>query len=194
MKVLPVSDSAIKEAVTTIKNGGVIAHATETCYGFACDLTNANVVKRLPALKCRSEDQPVSALFPSVDEAKKWVKWNAKAEEIAQMYLPGPLTIVLPVKNSDASNSETLGVRISSHPIAQKLAKLAGVPLSTTSANLHGGPNPYSAEDIVTQFADRELQPDLILDSGELSVTKPSTVISIQNGKMTVLREGEVSI
>jgi len=198
MRTLPVSDEAIREAVNVIKSGGIVAHATETCYGFACDFTNEDAVQKLFALKKRPEGMPVSALFPSVEEAKKWVEWNEKAEELAKQYLPGPLTIILPLVGARHAlplpNQETLGVRISSHPIAQKLAELSDIPLSTTSANIHGKPSPYTAEEIVEQFSGAELQPDLILDSGTLPTAEPSTVVEIQENDLKILRKGSIHV
>lgn len=198
------SDDHLQEAASVIHAGGIVAHATETCYGLACDLTNAEAVQKLFKLKKRPEDLPVSALFSSVEEIKKWVEWNEKAQELAEKYWPGPLTIVLPVQvnvhisvqlgvhippRSRLDEGSTVGVRVSSHPIAQKLAELCGVPLSTTSANLHGKPEPYSAEEVAEQ-----LQPDLILDSGLLPHAKPSTVVVVKNSEVEVVREGIVEV
>ena len=185
MKILKASDDAMQEAVSVIKNGGVVAHATETCYGLACDLANESALKKLFALKKRPEGMPVSALVSSVEEAKTFVLWNGKAQELAEKYWPGPLTIVLPKKGSES----TLGIRVSSHPIAQKLVELCGVPISTTSANLHGQPEPYSAEEVAAQ-----LQPDLILDSGELPTAEPSTVVVVKNGELEIVRQGAITV
>jgi len=202
MQIIPASPQALKEAVSTLKRGGIVAHATETCYGFACDLTNLEAVEKLFALKKRPADQPVSALFPSVEEAKKYVKWTDEAKELASRYLPGPLTLILPMR-SDApmvllptvpkpqvpSPKSSLGIRISSHSFAQKLAAAFDKPLSTTSANLHGQPNPYSAEEITNQFRSEKLQPDFVIDSGKLPPNPPSTVIDLTTGG-TVRRKG----
>lgn len=194
MRILP-ADSGRDEGVAILRSGGIVAHATETCYGFACDLTNPAALQKLFLLKNRPDQQPVSALFLSIEEAKKWVEWNELAEELARKYLPGPLTIVLPLKSGKRqamSDQRTLGVRISSYPIAQTLAELSHVPLSTTSANLHGKPSAYSAEEIVEQFEHCEIQPDLILDSGSIPRAEASTVVSVMNGTMRVVRQGSI--
>lgn len=204
MQTLPFSDAAIQEVLAAIRSGGVVAHATETCYGLACDISNPSAVEKLFAIKQRPTHQPVSALFASVDEAKKYVTWNEKAEELAEQYLPGPLTLILPIRE-DAPNvlfpkletrnlkPETIGVRVSSHPHAHSLVLMFGSPLSTTSANLHGQPNPYSAQDIEKQFADAEIKPDLILDSGVLPPTPPSTVLNLVDEEQ-MMRQGSVRI
>lgn len=208
MKIVPFSESAITEAIAVIKNGGVIAHATETCYGFACDLRNIDAVKKLFAIKQRPETQPVSGLFSSIEEAKKYVLWNERADELAEKYLPGPLTMILPLRPDAQAqlhptlqftihNSQftiSLGVRISSHPHAQQIASAIGFPISTTSSNLHGQPNPYSAEDIRKQFEDQKDQPDLVLDSGTLPQVPPSTVIDLTKETIEQRRQGGVHI
>lgn len=200
MKIVPFSDAAVAEAVLILKNGGVIAHATETCYGLACDLSNVDAVRKVFAIKQRSEQQPISGLFSSVDDAKMYVEWNERAEELAQQYLPGPLTMILHLRADGPTQlfpipdqAKTIGVRISSSPVAQSLVEAFGSPLSTTSANLHSYSNPYSAEDIVGQLQDQAIQPDMIIDSGVLPQNPPSTVVNLTENEQTH-RKGSISI
>ncbi len=200
MQILPADDAGIRAALDAIAAGGVIVHATETCYGLACDIANPLAVERLFAVKDRPRNQPVSALFPSVEEAKRYVVWNARAEALAKEGLPGPLTLVLPLRtdapsllfptpNPDPAQTRTIGVRVSPHPVALGLVRGFGGPITTTSANVHGQSNPYSAEDIKTQFAGREFVPDILLDSGVLPKTPPSKVVDLgKEGEGKVLR------
>ena len=201
MQILPATEESITEALRILKEGGVIAHATETCYGLACDLRNPDAVQKLFAIKKRSPDQPVSALFSSIDDAKKYLEWSKEADALAAKYLPGPLTIILPMK-ADAPHqlfpvpalapALTLGLRLSSLPLAMNLVTRFGSPISTTSANIHGEPSPYSATEIFERFTKEADQPDLILDSGELPQVKPSTVINLTDG--TTLRSGDIAL
>ena len=177
-------------------------HATETCYGFACDLTNPEAVARLFKIKQRSPDQPVSALFSSIDEAKKYVEWNDRAGELAKEFLPGPLTVILPMKTkaphtlycipdiriSEYPNIRTLGIRVSSHPLAMELVTRFGRPISTTSANIHAKPAPYSVAEILAQYKNAAGKPDLILDSGALPLRKPSRIVDCTGSSETILR------
>lgn len=195
MKILPADDAGIQATRTVLQNGGIVAHATETCYGLACDLTNLEAVKRLFAVKCRPALQPVSGLFPDVVATEEWVTWSPEARAIADAELPGPLTLILPLRSDRGvrifptpEGGLTLGIRVSSHPVAQALAVASGVPLSTTSANLHGQPSPYSAEEIAAQYAEAEHTPDLILDSGTLERRSPSRILDFAGGLGTILR------
>ena len=201
MRVLPASVTTLSEALTVLRTGGVVAHATETCYGLACDLSNLTAVSKLFAIKHRPPAQPVSALFASRPQAQQYVEWNERAEELADKHLPGPLTIILPIRKDapkqlfpithPSQHIATLGLRISSHPLAQSLVEAFGSPLSTTSANVHGEPNPYDAHSIAKRFIEEEWQPDLVIDSGHLPQVPPSTVIDLtEQGR--VLRAGSL--
>lgn len=188
---------SITRALEVLHAGGIVAHATETCYGFACDLANPRAVERLFEIKARPADQPVSALFASIAHAKEFVEWLPEAAELAERHLPGPLTIILRLR-PDApkiyptpAGGATIGMRVSSHPIAAALAARFGAPISTTSANLHGQPNAYSAEAVIQQFSKRERQPDLLLHSGAIPPTPPSTIIDLTDGQR-IRREGTI--
>ncbi|MEW6610197.1 MAG: L-threonylcarbamoyladenylate synthase [Patescibacteria group bacterium] len=88
-----------------------------------------------------------------------------------------------------------LSLRISSHPIAQKLARGLGRPIIATSANISGGENLYSAAAVVREFQRRKHRPDLIIDAGTLPRRKPSTIIQVHlDGEMDVLRRGPIPI
>ena len=127
----------------------------------------------------------------------------ARRARVGQSF--GPLTLILPLRKDapplfptpspNPNPSPNLGIRISSHPLAAELAARFGHPLSTTSANLHGEPSPYSATEIVRQFQGNDLQPDLILDSGELPPTPPSTIIDLsRTGSAQTRRQGGLSL
>jgi len=198
MKILPVTDESIQEAVDVIREGGVVAHATETCYGLACDLQNPEAVTKLFKIKERPYDKPVSGLFASVDDAKDVAEWNDDAERLANEHLPGPLTIILPLFEPKRffvtpRGGTTIGVRVSSHPVAKALATECGMPISTTSANFHGKPNPYTVADILLQLKDNKILPDLILDSGTLPFVPPSTVVDLTADAVEV-RPGGIKI
>ncbi|MBI2635987.1 threonylcarbamoyl-AMP synthase [Candidatus Peregrinibacteria bacterium] len=200
MKILLPNRKGVNNALSVLRAGGVVAHATETCYGLACDLRNPGAVTKLFKIKQRPPDQPVSALFSSIKEAKKYAEWNVEADKLAEKYLPGPLTIVLPMRKTSAllpspsrPPSPTLGIRLSSHPLAQQLVMEFASPLSTTSANLHGRPNTYSPSDILEQFGHQACKPDLILDSGAIQINPPSTVVDLTQPIGGFFRRGAVN-
>ncbi len=194
MQILEESEASIAYAIEILNLGGVVAHATETCYGLACDMTNSDAVEKLFNIKNRPPDQPISALFPTVKASSEWVEWSKEALIYAKGKLPGPLTIILPMKPGKTlfpvphpKPNPTLGIRVSPHQVAMDLAKEFGKPLSTTSANLTGQPSTYSVEEIENQLSDNP--PDLVIDSGTLENRPSSKVIMFMDGEIKVIRE-----
>lgn len=204
MDVIPASANDLTRRISRcIQSGRVLAHATETCYGLACDLRSLMPVERLFDMKKRPHDQPVSALFPSLDAAEIYVDFSPKARELAAKYLPGALALVLPrkadapplfVTASGGGMDPWIGVRVSSHPMAGLVASAAGAPLATTSANLHGEKEPYSVDDLRAQYEPQEFWPDLTIDSGTIPVVPPSTVVQVIGDELRVLRQGALVI
>lgn len=195
---------SLNAAAQCLLSGGIVCHPTETCYGLACDLTNHRAVERLFALKRRPANKPVSGLFSSLEDAKRYVEWNAAAESLAN-YFPGPLTIILSLRVAaphalfplpcNAGDSVTsIGVRVSSQPIAAALVQLVGRPVSTTSANVSAEPEPYDRASVLAQFAAVDAQPDLVLDGGTLPRTPPSTIIDCRDNRLRIVRQGSLRI
>lgn len=203
MRFLSASDpQAIDAACRVLASGGTVVHATETCYGIACDLRNPAALQALFAVKRRPSSQPVSALFAERTQANQVLEISARAAALIAQYLPGPLTIVVPRKATiersllvtpEAQQPPTVGIRISSHSTAQALVERFGRPIATTSANVHGQANPYSPDDLRQQFSVSPL-PNLVLDEGTLAPTPPSTVIEVIGDTLRVLRQGALTI
>lgn len=201
MKIIYPNEAGIQQAIAILEGGGVVAHATETCYGLACDVTNQVALQKVFSIKKRPENMPVSVLFASVTQAKKYVQWSNKAQGLANKYLPGALTLILPVLpgcplyiTPDAALPKSIGMRVSSHPVAQQLVQNFGSPICTTSANVHGESNPYSVADIKNQYSAKSAMPDLLIDSGTISHNDASTIVSISNDQVNVIRQGFIKI
>lgn len=189
----------IDSCVQSLRQGAVLAYPTDTCYGLAADAENPRAVKRLYMIKGRSFKKPIHVIPPSLGYAKKIAVWNRTGQKLAKKFWPGPLTLVLKLKAKSlgfkilSSGTGTIGLRIPHHKIALALAKALGRPITTTSANVAGGPETYSAEAIVHQFKATQNKPDIILNGGMLVKRQHSTVVKIDEGGMEILRKGAIS-
>lgn len=189
-----VDDQKVKEAARIIKAGGLVVYPTETVYGLGADPFNRIAVLKVFGAKRRPLDKPLSVAVSSLEEADKLVFVNEAARKIAGAFLPGPITIVLKKKarfpKELTAGSDKLGIRIPDHPIALNLIELAG-PITATSANISGHPDPITAYEAKKQIGDRV---DSVLDGGECKIKKSSTVVdlSIDSG-FEILREGAIS-
>lgn len=189
---------SIEQAVKILKTGGVIVHATETCYGFACDIFNKRALIRLYKIKQMDFDKPISILVDSLEMATKFGIFNKKALKLAKKHWPGPLTIIVKRKKTLPvflnPNSKTIGIRIPGHKLSLELAQKFKSPLTTTSANISSLPSPYSVSAIKKQFKGQKFQPDFILNSGKLYKNPPSTIVDCSGKNLKILRQGRIVI
>lgn len=188
----------LEHIFSLLRRGGIVAHATETCYGFACDAMSQRALARLYKLKKMAFSKPVSILVPDLKTAKKYGFFDKRTVAFAEKYWPGPLTIIVKRKKSLPSflnpDIKTIGIRYPAHKLSRKLVKKFGRPLTTTSANISGQPSPYSVSAIKKQFRGQKFQPDFILDGGRLKKIPPSTIIDISGKIPKILRQGTLKI
>jgi L-threonylcarbamoyladenylate synthase len=189
----------IDKAVEVLKKGGVVVYPTDTAYGLAVDATNLAAVKKLYRLKGRDFKKPIHVIVPDRASLIQIASLDPQATKLIKKFWPGPLTLVLPLKAKGTSwqilstGTKTIGVRYPDHPTALGLVKTFGKPTTTTSANISSQPNTYSITEIKKQFAKSRLKPDFYLDGGRLRITKPSTVVSLANKHVKILRQGPIT-
>jgi L-threonylcarbamoyladenylate synthase len=189
--------AGIDDVVAHVMAGGVVAYPTETVYGLggACTPDGVAAVR---ALKGRDTDKPLLALVTSPEEIAD-LAWTPAARELASIFWPGSVTIVLPDPSGrfpegvrDA-RSGTVGVRISPHPVAARLVAELGAPLTSTSLNVPGEPPVTSGADARHILERLGATDDVwLLDAGTLPPSAPSTVVDCSTDTPVVLREGAV--
>ena len=184
--------------VVHLRAGGVIAYPTETVYGLGSACTAA-AVDRIRALKRRDADRPLIALVASA-EAVAGLAWTPSARELAKVFWPGALTLVLedpahifPPGVRHPSEG-TVGVRVSPHPTAARLVAALGAPLTSTSLNLSGEPPVSSGHEAMRVVQALGGSDVLVLDGGTLPPSRPSTVVDCTGPEPVVLREGSVPV
>ena len=189
---------SLDQAITVLKQGGIVVYPTDTAYGLAGDATSLSAVKKLYALKGRDFHKPVHVIPPTKSWIEKIVKLNPQAKKLIEQLMPGPLTLVLPLKIPGSSwkllsaGTQTMGIRRPKHKLALDLAAGLGRPITTTSANISGQPTCYSVHEVKKQFAKAKNKPDFYLDGGKLQKIRPSTVVSVIKG-VKILRAGPIS-
>jgi len=180
----------VRIVVDKLRQGGVIAYPTDTIYGIGCDIFNRKGVKKIYQIKQRDPRKPFSFICSDLSEVANYAQVSNAAFKIMKRYLPGPYTFVLEasrvVPDLLTTKQKTVGVRIPDNPIALQIVRELGRPLVTTSANISGEDNFSDPVDIQQKLGNML---DLVVDGGSLS-GDPSTVISLVNDQVEVLREG----
>lgn len=189
----------VTEAVKILRRGGLVIYPTETCYGAGVDATNQIAVNKLLAYKSRREGKPLSIAVTDIKMAAKYVKLNATAKNLYEKFLPGPLTVVSAGKHKVAQGIEsemnTLGIRISSHPLVNQIVRKLGRPITATSANISYQPRPYSIPQLLKYTSKKQQNLiDLIIDVGKLPFRPVSTIVDTTFDDPLILRLGERSV
>ena len=178
--------------------GGLLAYPTETVYGFGGVLTRS-VLEGLVALKGRDRAKPLLLLVPD-REAVSALTWTPEAIELAEVFWPGSVTLVLSDPGARYPDgvrgpAGNVAIRVSPHLLVRELVRGLGGPILSTSANRSGEPPALDAQSAlgaaVAAGAGEELW---VLDGGALDPSRPSTIIDCSGPVPVVLRQGAVPL
>jgi L-threonylcarbamoyladenylate synthase len=195
-QIRPYGKAAIGEAAALIKAGQPVAVPTETVYGLAADATSAAAVARIYAAKGRPSFNPLIVHVADMDMARGIARFSPLAEDLAGRFWPGPLTLVLPLREDSGiaalvtAGLPTIALRCPAHPAMQELIREAGTPLAAPSANASGSISPTRAEHVLASL-DGKIP--LILDAGPTSQGLESTIAAPEDGRIRLLRPGPVT-
>jgi L-threonylcarbamoyladenylate synthase len=183
---------AIERAVAVFKAVGLVAFPTDTVYGVAAPAFSKEGINRLYEAKGRENTKAISVLIGGPDQLELITpNLGRSANRLAQHFWPGGLTLVVsrrPELPGNLSPLPTIGVRMPKHAFAITLLLRCG-PLATTSANLSGGTDPQTAQDVLAQLDGRI---ELILDGGAAPGGIPSTVVDCTLADPIILRKGAI--
>jgi tRNA threonylcarbamoyl adenosine modification protein (Sua5/YciO/YrdC/YwlC family) len=186
----------IEQAVELIHKGGVAAYPTDSIYALGCAIEARDAIERIYRAKNMNKKQRLALICPNLSSASEFGQFSRTAFRLAQRIFPGPYTLVVPATHQvprmlTHDKRRTVGIRITSHPIAQALAEGLGRPLLTSSAIVPDTGEPCrDAEEVLEAFG-RYL--DVVVDA-EQTPAEPSTVLEVDGEDITVIREGQGSL
>lgn len=213
-------EQIVNKIVESLNKGSIVILPTETVYTFAVDATNEKAVKTVYEIKQRDFSKPMHVVVSSLEKAEEYVYVNKEAEKLAKAFLPGPLTIILNKKQPSGSQPffepetfrtaglgrtptlpdiltsglPTLGIRIPNMALILEVARIFRKPFTTTSANVSGGENPYTIDDVLEQLTQKTRNKiDLAVDVGKLPKVNPSTIVDLTKQPYAILREGPIT-
>ena len=183
------NDEGIIKSVEIIENGGVIIFPTDTVYGIGCDPYDANAVKKIYEIKSREKIKSLPVLASSIEIVKQISIIDEFTEKIIKKYWPGPLTLILKLKDKNLKESlnleDKIAVRIPNSVCTLKLLNKCNL-LVGTSANVSGDSSFTDPQECMKNVKNY----DIFVDGGTITSKGESTIIEIENEKIHVIREG----
>jgi tRNA threonylcarbamoyl adenosine modification protein (Sua5/YciO/YrdC/YwlC family) len=181
----------VERAAKVLEDGGLIAYPTDTYYGIGCDLLSRKAIDRLYGVKGRDRKKPLAFLCPDLSDVAKYAIVSKFAYRTMKQLTPGPFTFVLNatklVPDMMQTKQRQVGIRVPQAPLMLAIASQLGRPIVTTSATDGDDQVLIDAKDIKEALGTRL---DLILDGG-VQPNEPSTVVSLIDDQIEVLRQGK---
>ena len=183
-------------AAEALKTGRLVILPTETVYGLAADASNPQAVARIFEAKGRPRFNPLIAHVANALDAESIAVFDNRARTLAETFWPGPLTIVAPVRDRDRvcdlarAGLDSVAVRVPGHPRARAVITAFGGAVVAPSANRSGRPSPTTFDDALEETGQSV---GAAVDGGPCAVGVESTVVSVLDGRVALLRPGSVT-
>ncbi len=195
MQIVDAGAEALNRAAQLLRSGGVVAFPTETVYGLGANAFDVDAVARIFEIKQRPRFDPL--IVHVLDEAmlaKVVTDVSARAGDLAALFWPGPLTLILrkrgAVPDLVTAGLPTVAVRMPAHPVARALLERLQLPIAAPSANTFGLLSPTRAEHVARMLGDRV---DLIIDDGTSQHGLESTIVQ-PDPTPAILRLGAIPV
>lgn len=196
MSDAPVKSANAETAADALRAGQLVILPTETVYGLGADAANPDAVARIFEAKGRPRFNPLIAHVASAADAEAIADFDSNARALAAAFWPGPMTIVAPIRDrsrvSDLARAglDSVAIRVPGHPIAREVIAAFGGAVVAPSANRSGRPSPTTFADAVEETG---ASAGAVVDGGDCDVGVESTVVSVLDGKVSLLRPGSVT-
>jgi len=183
-------------AVELLRKDEIVALPTETVYGLAADALDPIAVAKIFEAKERPSFDPLIVHLPDFNWFERVANVPTQDRQLVlaltEKFWPGPFTIVLPkreiVPDIVTAGLDTVAVRISAHPVFSEIIRAFGGPLAAPSANRFGRISPTTAKHVAD-----ELQIPLVIDAGPTEHGLESTIVTLNHGKIDILRRGPIT-
>ena len=187
------AQAALARATETLSRGVPVAIPTETVYGLAADATNPLAITRIYEMKGRPRFNPLICHMADLAMAERHAIFDPLSRKIAEAFWPGPLTLVLPIRQEKSAihplaraGLDTVGIRVPTG-FASRLLSAFGRPLAAPSANTSGRISPTTARHVADDFGAKL---ELVLDGGPATVGLESTILKVEGETIRLLRPG----
>ncbi|MFA6755381.1 MAG: L-threonylcarbamoyladenylate synthase [Bacilli bacterium] len=191
MEILTKSD--VNKVAEMFKNSKVIAFPTETVFGLGVIASNKANFDHLVAIKERPSNKPFTLMFSNINQVEEFIEFDEISRKLIKKFMPGPLTLILPTKKVPSFydlNTGFVGIRMPADNFVLDVINKVGKPLFVPSCNVSGKEPCVDSDSVIKEF-NGKIDGVVI---GNCLGGVPSTVAKVCDGKITVFREGPISL
>jgi L-threonylcarbamoyladenylate synthase len=194
--ILAADPDGIARAAQILRDGGLVALPTETVYGLAARADSEAAIAAIYRAKGRPEFNPLIVHVAGLEQAETLALMDARARELAARFWPGPLTMVLPLREEApvapavTAGLPTIALRMPAHAVTQAVLRETGLPLAAPSANRSGSVSPTAPSHVLASFG-ADAPP--VLDGGRCERGLESTIVALRENGWQLLRPGPVA-
>lgn len=195
-EMLTPDETGLTRAAQILRGGGLVAVPTETVYGLAARADSDAAVAAIYRAKGRPDFNPLIVHVASMEMARRLARVDQRAERLAALFWPGPLTLVLPLRAGSGlapavtAGLPTVALRLPDQPLTRRLLAALGEPLAAPSANRSGAVSPTEPAHVVASLGTRI---EAVLDGGACPRGLESTIVALREGGWQLLRPGPLS-
>ena len=187
------SAEGLTEAVRFLRNGGVVSLPSDTLYALVAPAADAHAVDRVFAIKGRDNLKAMPLFVRDEAMAERCGVMTDLARRLVGRFWPGALTIVVEkqpgFESAALSGGSTVALRVPNHDLLRRVIAELNAPLTATSANRSGGPDPATADEVKRQLGS---DVDFVLDTGPCAVGVSSTIVDCCGATPVILRQGAI--
>ena len=183
----------LQQAAEVVRNGGVIAYPTDSCYALGCRLDDREAAERLRRIRHFDKHHQFTLVCRDLSEIARYAKVENWQFRLLKQLTPGPYTFILQAakelpKRLSHEKRKTIGIRIPEHGVAQSLLEILNEPLISCTLQFPGEDEPVS----LPADAEHALRHsvDLVLDAGDCG-TLATTVLDLSGDAPLLVRQGK---
>ncbi len=184
---------AVRRAADIVREGGVIAYPTDSCYALGCHINDKNALERMRRIRRADRHHHFTLVCANLHEVGRYARLDTWQFRLLKACVPGPYTFILQAtretpRRLQHERRRTIGVRIPDHPVPQMLLQELGEPLLSATLIMPNDPFPLTDGPEIRERLDNEI--DAVLDGGNCGV-EPTTVVDLSVSPPVVVREGK---
>jgi tRNA threonylcarbamoyl adenosine modification protein (Sua5/YciO/YrdC/YwlC family) len=183
----------LKQAAAIVRDGGLIAYPTDSCYALGCRLADAVAMKRLRRIRGMDEKHHLTLMCRDLSEIATYAIVDNAQYRLLRAATPGSFTFILRATREVPRRllhprRRTIGVRVPDHAVALALLGELGEPMLSATLSLPGDPAPLDGGEVIRERLEHAV--DLVLDAGGCGI-EPTTVVDLSGAEPVVLRSGK---